>query len=192
LEYWALARLKRGDTTGLLKITNSFLAPNLSGIPLLYRLAGLYRLASEREKQEDHAAAFRSYQILFNESVAALTNDRTDPVSANVRRLASAVPDYIVEVAYKTFKRDNIDRILAFAEQAASEGFPPLQTLDRISRDCLRVTKTDRKPQPQTLRRRVDNLFSIVRQLSKLLGSSHPLYQHTLRVARDVQAYGKK
>lgn len=192
LEYWALARLKRGDVTGLLKITNSFLAPNLSGVPLLYRLAGLYRVATDREGQKDYAAAFRSYQMLFNESTSALASDRTAPVTANVRRLASAVPDYVVDVAYKSFKRDNIDRILDFAARAAAEGFPPLQTIDRISRDCSQITKTERRSHPQVLRKRVDDLFAIARELSKLVGGGHPLCQHVLRAAREIQDFSRR
>ena len=84
LEYWALARLKKNDIPGLLKITNSFLVPNISGISLLYRLVGLYRNARVREDAKDFSGAFRGYEILMLECVKAQSEGRTDPVTGYV------------------------------------------------------------------------------------------------------------
>lgn len=67
LEYWALAKLKRGDIADLLRITNSILVPNLSGVALLYRLAGHYRNARAKEEAGDFSGAFRSYEMLMIE-----------------------------------------------------------------------------------------------------------------------------
>ena len=69
LEYWSLSKLKQGDIPGLLRITARHLAPNLSGVALLYRLAGHYRVARIREAQSDYAAALEIYQRLMRETV---------------------------------------------------------------------------------------------------------------------------
>jgi hypothetical protein len=117
-----------------------------------------------------------------------LAHDRTAPVTANVSRLAEALPDYAVETAYKSFKRESIDRILDLAVKATDDGFPPLKTLDRIATDAVRVTKGERKRDPHAIRRRIDKLFTIGRQLAKIVGGGHQTCQHVFRAARELQS----
>jgi hypothetical protein len=185
LEYWSLTRLKRGDITGLLKITGPFLAPNLSGVALLYRLAGFYRLATTREKQKDFPTALRDYQRLMTEAVDAIRLDRTEPVNAYVVRLACAVADYMIEVAFKSYRRESIDRILELALITSQDGFPPLQTLSSVLKEV--ITQSRRGSTSSALRKRCDQCFRLGRHLSKLLGTQNALVRDTFKVARELQ-----
>jgi len=186
LEYWSLTRLKRGDITGLLKITGPFLAPNLAGVALLYRLAGLYRLARTREEQRDYSSALRDYQRLMNEAVVALRDEKTEPVTAYVTRLASAVSNYMIDVAYQLYKRGSVDRILDLFIIATRDGFPPLQTADRVFSEILAPPRSSESD--STLRRRADKCFRIGRDLAKALGGKHPVAQQAFKAGRELQA----
>jgi KaiC/GvpD/RAD55 family RecA-like ATPase len=186
LEYWSLTRLKRGDITGLLKITGPFLAPNLAGVALLYRLAGLYRLATTREKQKDYPSALREYQRLMNEAVVALKYEKTEPVTPYVTRLASAVSDYMIDVAYRSYKRDSIDRILDLFVIATRDGFPPLQMASRVFADIIAVPRNSESD--ALLRRRSDKCFKIGRQLVPMLGGNHAIVQTAFQAGRELQA----
>lgn len=194
LEYWALTRLKKGDIPGLIKITGDFLAPKLSGLALLYRLAGIYRLARTREEQGDHAAALQSYQRLMHESTRALRANRTEPVTANVSRIATDVPSYIIEAAYNAYRRGSLDRILTHAVQLTKDGYPPLQNLGRIISDilaqCSELKNAGRDiglDVKATLKRREDGLYEIGRQLAATIGGGHRLTQRVLQVAKALQ-----
>lgn len=189
LEYWSLTRLKKGDISGLLKITGPFLAPNLAGVALLYRLAGFYRLAITREKQKDYPAALRDYQRLMTEAVDSLREQRTEPVTAYVNRLASAVPDYMIDIAYRYYKRESIDRILELAAISAQDGFPPLHTLQKVLSDVH--TQSLRGGTFSALRKRTDQCFRIGRSLLKTLGKDHPLVKETFRIAQQLQALSR-
>lgn len=190
LEYWSLTRLKRGDIAGLIKITGKFLAPNLSGISLLYRLAGLYRLARTREDQGDHSAALKEYQRVFEESSLALRDNLTEPVTANVTRLANAVPDYIIEAAYKAYHRDRFERIFELAVNSSADGYPPMAHLSRVVADIFAHSKSlsgDGVSKKRILSRNSDGLFTIGRTLVRLQGGDHKLTQQTLRAARELE-----
>lgn len=187
LEYWALAKLKRGDIAGLLRITNSILVPNLSGVALLYRLAGHYRNARAKEEAVDFGGAFRSYEMLMIEAVNALQQGRTEPVTAYVNRLASAVPDYFIDMAYRTFRRESIDRVLSLTERLVADGFPPMNFLDKIAIDSVRVTKSSSAGKSQVIRKRAESLSAIGRSLSKTYGGAHHFPQQYFRAAKEIQ-----
>ena len=190
LEYSSLTRLKKGDINGLLKITGKFLAPNLSGVSLLYRLAGLYRLARIREDQRDHSSALKEYQRLFQKSSLALRDNLTEPVTTNVTRLANAVPDYIVETAYKAYQRDKIDRIFDLAVKSSADGYPPLMNLGRVVAEIFAHSKSlsgDGLSKKRLLDRNSEGLFTIARTLVRLQGSEHKLTQQALRAARELE-----
>jgi hypothetical protein len=162
----------------------------LAGVALLYRLAGLYRLATTREKQKDYPSALREYQRVMNEAVVALKSEKTEPVTAYVTRLASAVSDYMIDVAYRSYKRDSIDRIIDLFVIATRDGFPPLQMANRVFADIL-------APPPSTesdalLRRRSDKCFRIGRQLVEMLGGNHALVQTAFRAGRELEARQNK
>ncbi|SCB51695.1 Cdc6-related protein, AAA superfamily ATPase [Bradyrhizobium shewense] len=186
LEYWSLTRLKKGDINGLLKITGPFLAPNLSGAALLYRLAGFYRLAITREKQRDYPVALRDYQRLMTEAGNALREQRTEPVTAYVTRLASVVPDYMVDIAYRYYQRESVDRILELAAISTQEGFPPLQTMKKILSDVY--AQSNRAATITALRKRTDQCFRIAKALVKALGKEHPLVKEAFSTAHKLQA----
>lgn len=187
LEYWSLAKLRRGDIAGLLRITSSILVPHLSGVALLYRLVGHYRAALTKEAEGDYGGAFRSYEILMLETVNAIRQGRTEPVTVYVNRLASAVSDYFIDMAYRTFRRDSIDRVLDLTVRLTADGFPPMNFLEKIASDSLRMTKNNGGKQPQIVRRRSEQLSTIGRSLSKAYGGGHPLPQHYFRAVREIQ-----
>lgn len=186
LEYWSITRLKRGDITGLLKITGPFLAPALSGVALLYRLAGFYRLAMTREKEGDFPTALRDYQRLMTEAVDAIRLERTEPVNAYVVRLASAVPDYMIDVAFKSYRRESIDRIIELALITTQDGFPPLQTVGRVLKETLNQSR--KSGNRVASRKRCDQCFRLGRSLSKNIGTQHALVRETFRVAHELQS----
>ncbi|MGY3449499.1 hypothetical protein [Bradyrhizobium sp. USDA 4353] len=190
LEYWALARLKSDNISGLLKITNPLLVPNLSGLPLLYRLVGLYRNARSRENGGDFGGAFRGYEIVMLECVKALGDGRAESVSIYVNRLASAVSNYFVHNAYRTFKRESIDRIIELTLRLVDDGFPPTNYLEQIADDAVRFTSVERFPQRHTKSRRIERLSTIGRLLVKLYGGGHRVPQRFFRAAREIEARG--
>jgi len=195
LEYWSLTRLKKGDILGLLKITGPFLAPSLSGIALLYRLAGHYRLALTREKQGDHAAALTTYETLMKEATQALRTNRTEPVTANVARLADAVSNYIIITAYAAFKRDRIDRIFEIAADLTIDGWPPLQMMTKIINDMSAEPArlgTSFRATPGLLKRKADRFFAMGRTLATKLGGGHALTQKVFFAAQEFQSLSEE
>jgi hypothetical protein len=191
LEYWSLTKLKKGDIPGLLRITSKRVAPNLSGVALLYRLAGHYRVARAREGQKDHAAALSSYQLVMVEALAALKENRTEPVTANVNQLATVVSNYIIEAAYLVFRRDSVDRILILASELTDDGYPPMYHLDRILSDVVLSTRASSSTFRQdalnlSRRGKLDGLHIIRRKLTKLLGPDHDLIKSILRAIQQV------
>jgi tetratricopeptide (TPR) repeat protein len=191
LEYWGIAKLKQGDIPGLLRITARHVAPNLSGVALLYRLAGLYRLARTREDQGDYASALIEYQRLVREVIRSLKEMRTDPVTANIRMLGTAVPNYIVECAYKSFAPGNTDRIFTLAVDLTRQGYPPLHYLEKVISDLVASSRrrlsrgisgvvTISKPA------KLDGLNKIVQHLSTSLGSDHRLVRQAKRASSQV------
>jgi Integrase core domain len=194
------AEAKQGDIFGLLRITARHTAPTLSGIALLYRLAGLYRLARTREEQNDYANALVSYQQLMRETISALNDARTDPVTANVERLATLVPNYIIECGYKSFKRGSIDRIFTLAVGLTVQGYPPLYHLRRViselvsdTRPRVVVVASKRRFGRETTEvsrisnpAKIDGLNKISQELTKLLGADHDLTRYARRAARLI------
>ncbi|QUS38634.1 hypothetical protein RPMA_07140 [Tardiphaga alba] len=187
LEYWSLTRLKKGDIAGLLRITNPSLAPSLAGVALLYRLAGFYRLAMTREAEGDYATALRDYQRLMTEAVDAIRLERTEPVNAYVVRLASAVADYIIDVAFKSYRRESVDRVLELALISTQDGFPPMQTLSRLLQEVVFQSRAAKNV--GLLRRRSEQCAKLGRALSKAIGSEHVLVTEIRKAGRDLQPF---
>jgi len=135
-EYWALAKLKRGDIAGLVRITQGVMANGapVSGVALLYRFAGLYRIARQREDRGDYAKAVEAYQALMREIAPALRSGRTDPVTADVVRLGSEVSNYMIEAALRAFEgeRESAARVFNLAVEASDDDFPPVRHLRRV------------------------------------------------------------
>jgi tetratricopeptide (TPR) repeat protein len=199
LEYWGLAKLKKGDIPNLLKMTARHVAPTLSGIALLYRLAGLYRHARTRESQSDYASALEFYQRLMRETIRALKDGCTDPVTANVSRLGTVVPNYIVECAYKTFRRGSIDRIFTLTVDLTRQGYPPWDYLQKVISDLVdnsqRTAGSSLRPrygrsnvEVMTISKpaKIDGLNEIIQELSKSLGTDHNLTQHAKRAVLQI------
>jgi hypothetical protein len=108
-------------------------------------------------------------------------------VTVYVNRMAGVVSDYFVENAYRTFRRESIDRILDLTHRLVTDGFPPMNCLDRIATDVVRITSSDRHLQRQTRRRRVQRVYAIGRSLSKSLGGAHRSVQRLFKAAREIE-----
>ena len=104
-------------------------------------------------------------------------------------RLATVVADYMVEVAYKTYKSDSIDRIMELVLLLAQDGFPPLQLAGRAVADVLVVSRGGATP--SLLRKRSDQCFRLGKLFSKILGTQHVLVKETFRVAHELQSWGR-
>jgi hypothetical protein len=140
IEYWALTKLKKGEIAQLLKLTSG----GVTGAALLYRLAGIYRIARQREEKADDVKALESYQMLVREGVAGLKHGKTEPASADVSRMVREVSDYLIEVARRAYQSDwaGPEKVLELAAELAKDGFPPQRQLNPAIQEFMTYAKS--------------------------------------------------
>ena len=110
------------------------------------------------------------------------------PITANVERLAAAVPNYIIECAYRAFKRGSVDRIFTLAVGLTRLGYPPLDYLSQVLSDLvssgrrtdrakvnLRVNIDGDEVLAISRAAKADGLNKIIEVLSASLGADHGL-----------------
>jgi hypothetical protein len=181
----------KNDLAGLLKLTHPS-AKGPSGVALLYRFAGLYRIARQREDRHDYAQALTAYRDLFREIGTALKRGLTDPITADVTRLAAETSNYLIEAATRAYEseRENTERIFDLAVELSSDGFPPLRHLRRIMNEIVvsaRHTRRDRDWK-RMIGLRLRGVATIRREVTRMLDPSVDLLNSISSVERALRA----
>jgi len=178
-EYWALTKLRKGEIAELLKLTSG----SVTGAALLYRVAGIYRIARQREERGDVAKALESYQMLVQEGIVGLKRGTTEPVSADMRRVISEASDYLIEIARRAYESDweGPDRVLEIAVELTADGFPPQRQLGPALREFLLYAENRAaEPRkdftwPRWYGRRRGSMRTLRQHVSRVLGQNHKL-----------------